>query len=105
MTITARGPNGEPIRDVQLRAEIIVKGKTVEFGTLSPRITSTIADGTATMVYTPPPPVAGAPVEGTVVTIGVTPIGTDFGNAALRTAQLLLVRLTTTATASNPIVP
>src|SRR5215212_7041174 len=37
VTITARGPNGEPLANVPLRAQIVVNGTPTDFGTLSAR--------------------------------------------------------------------
>src|SRR5690349_10665328 len=37
VTVTARGPNGEPLANVPLRAEIRVQGVPADFGSLSAR--------------------------------------------------------------------
>lgn len=93
ITITARGPNGEPITSLPLRAEIRVNGTPTDFGTLSARNLVTSGDGRATLVYTAPPPIPGfaAVDEFTIVDIGITPLGTDFGNSTTRFASLRLV--------------
>ena len=93
VTINARGPNGEPLGNLPLRAEIIVSGTPADFGTLSSRNVVTGPDGRATLVYTAPPATQGmiAVDEFTIVDIGVTPLGGDFGNSATRYASLRLV--------------
>jgi PKD repeat protein len=92
VTVTARGPNSEPLASVPLRAEILVDGVPADFGSLSARNIVTSSDGKATLVYTAPPGVTGASVDDfTIVTIGVTPIGSDFGNSSTRTASVRLV--------------
>jgi PKD repeat protein len=91
ITVTARDANAQPIRNLTLRAEIVVGGTTVDFGVLSARSISTGTDGRATLVYTAP---AAPPItvdDGIVVNIVVVPIGTDFGNTSARTAAIRLV--------------
>jgi PKD repeat protein len=92
VTITARGPNGAPLANVPVRAEIRVNGTPVDFGSLSARNLVTDATGRATLVYTAPPAVPGLSTDDfTVVDIGVTPLGSNFGNSATRFASLRLV--------------
>ena len=92
VTVTARGPNGHAMGSVPLRAEILVNGTPADFGSLSARSIVTGPDGKATLVYTAPPGVSGLAVDDfTVVNIAVTPLGTDFGNSAMRMASLRLV--------------
>jgi PKD repeat protein len=91
VTITARGPSGSPAASVGMRAEILVGGTLADFGTLSARSLVTGSDGRATLTYTAPP-APPFPVDTyTIVNIAVTPIGTDFGNSAMRSASLRLV--------------
>lgn len=91
VTVTARGPNGQPIPNLSLRAEIRVNGEQMDFGSLSARSIVTGPDGRATLVYTAPssPGVAIDPF--TVVEIVVTPVGNDFNNSAPRSASVRLV--------------
>jgi PKD repeat protein len=91
VTITARDANGQPLRNVTLRAEIIAGGTLQDFGSLSARTVVTGADGRATLVYTAPPSPAMAVDPFTVIDIGVTPIGSDFGNSVMRFASVRLV--------------
>ena len=92
ITATARGPNGEPVRNLSLRAEIAVNGAMMDFGSLSARNLVTGTDGRATVVYTAPPGPAGATASsGALVQILVTPIGSDFMNATPRDVMIRLV--------------
>jgi PKD repeat protein len=91
VTVTARGPNGQPLPSVALRAEIHVNGTLADFGSLSARNLVTGSDGRATLVYTAPPAPAFAVDEFTIVNIAITPVGSDFGNSTMRSASLRLV--------------
>jgi chitodextrinase len=98
VTITARGPNGNPQANVPLRAEILVGGQPVDFGSLSARQLVTAGDGRATLVYTAPLGPAGVTVDSfTIVDIAVTPIGGNFANSSTRFASLRLVPVGTIA--------
>ena len=94
VTVNARDSNGQPLRNVALRAEIIVNGTPQDFGSLSARTIVTGTDGRATLVYTAPPSPAAAVDAFTIVDIGITPIGNDFGNSTMRVASLRLVPTT-----------
>jgi PKD repeat protein len=89
--IVARGPDGRPMRSVPLRAEIRVDGQIVDFGRLSARNVVTGEDGIARLTYTSPP----APPEPvdyyTVVTLVLTPIGTDFNGSDPRFVEVRVV--------------
>lgn len=98
ISVTARGPNGEPLPNLSINAEIRVGGVRTEFGSLSARNIVTGADGRGTFVYTAPMSPALSLQEGTTVTIAVTPIGTDYGNAASRSATIRVVPV-------GPVVP
>jgi chitodextrinase len=98
VTVTARGSNGQPIANLPLRAEIRVNGTPMDFGTLSARSIVTGSDGRATFVYTAPTSLGVAVDPFTIVDIVVTPIGSDFGNAAERTASVRLVH-------NGPVAP
>jgi PKD repeat protein len=89
--IETRGPDGAIARNTALRAEISLGGVLADFGRLSARNLVTDNDGRATLIYTAPPFV-GDPVDnGVVVTILVTPAGTDFRNAVARQLDIRLV--------------
>ena len=94
VTITARGPNGEPLPNVSLRAEIQVGGVATDFGRLSSQSLVTDSSGRATATYTAPASPAGQMVfeeASRNVAIAVTPVGTDFLNAQARIATLRLL--------------
>lgn len=91
VTVTARDPNGGAVRNLSLRAEIQVAGLRADFGSLSSRNVVTNSDGRATLVYTAPGAPAVAVDDGTVVTIAITPLGSDYGNSTPRTASIRLV--------------
>jgi PKD repeat protein len=90
VTITARDSNGQPFRNLSLRAEISVNGTITDFGTLSARNVVTDTNGRATLTYTAPAPAAVA-VSSTDVEIRVTPSGPDFANETPRQATIRLV--------------
>jgi PKD repeat protein len=91
ITMTARDANGQPLRNVSLRAEIRVDGTPTDLGSLSARSVVTGSDGRATIVYTAPssPEIAVDPF--TIVEIVVTPLGSDFNNTQSRSASMRLV--------------
>lgn len=92
VTIIARDSNGDPLRNVSLRAEISVGGVRADFGTLSARNLVTDNSGRATLVYTAPAATQGGAVDtGTVVDILITPVGSDFNNSTSRVASIRLV--------------
>ena len=90
ITITARGPNAEPMPNVKMHAEILVGGAAFDFGRLSTRTPVTSGDGRAVVTYTAP--AAGEPVDNfTIVTIFITPAEGDHSNAQARSIDLRLV--------------
>ena len=91
VTVTARDANGQPSRNLPLRAEIHVGGTIADFGSLSARSVVTGADGRATFVYTAPPAAAAAVDTFTIVDIAIVPIGYDFANSVTRIASVRLV--------------
>lgn len=90
VTVQAFDANGQPLRNLRLRAEIRVNGTPVDFGTLSQRDIFTDAAGRATVVYTAPM-IASGEDEGITVDIAVTPVGNSFGDNVARTATIRLV--------------
>jgi PKD repeat protein len=90
VTITARGPNGEPLSGVSLRAETLVNGAPTQFGKLSATSLVTGSDGRATTTFTAPLGADFVLENFTIVTIAVTPVGSDYGNSARRIATLRL---------------
>lgn len=91
VTIQARGVAGEPLRNLSFRNEIYVGGTPVDFGLLSARNVVTGNDGRATFAYTAPPAPPVTADNFTIVSIRVTPVGTDFNNSSSRSASIRLV--------------
>jgi PKD repeat protein len=90
VTITARGTDGQPLRNVSMRAEIQIDGTTADFGTLSARNVVTDTQGKATIVYTAPA-ISGGVDTGLRVQIAATPLGSNYGDNVARTATIRLV--------------
>lgn len=78
----------QPLRNVPLRADIVVGGQVVDFGSLSSKSLVTNGDGRATIVYTAP---ASASESEAIVDIAVTPVGSNYQNATARSASIRLV--------------
>ena len=92
VTVTALGPNGEPISNLALRADIRVDFVPTDFGSISARNLVTNGQGRATLVYTAPALPAGAAVDSNaMVQIGITPLGTDAANSTTRFASVRLL--------------
>src|ERR1043166_10126147 len=79
VTVTVFDSNGQPLRSLPLRAEIVVDDTITDFGTLSARNVVTDANGKATLTYTAPPPVQGVASQ-QIVSILFRPTGTNFDN-------------------------
>jgi PKD repeat protein len=94
ITIIARDPNNQPLRNLALRADIVVNGTIVDFGSLSQKHIATGSDGRATLVYRAPEAVDNVD-RNTTVTIAVTP---SSGDAAGTTARSVSIRLVPTGT-------
>lgn len=90
VVVLARDGGGLPVKNITLRVDIAVAGAAADFGTLSNRVITTGSDGRAVLVYTSPPasPIAS---NGTVVTLAMTPIGTDYASAIARSVSIRLV--------------
>jgi PKD repeat protein len=88
--IAAFDNNGQPLRNVSMRAEIRVGGVATDFGRLSAKSLVTDGSGKTSVVYTAPAPVVGVQSE-MLVDIAVTPSETDFANATPRFVTIHLV--------------
>lgn len=88
--IIARDANGQPLRNLSLRADIAVGGVRVDFGRLSARSLVTDQNGRASVVFTAPPAAAG-PAPATDVDILITPSESDFANSSPRSATIRVV--------------
>src|ERR1043166_964752 len=103
ITVTAIGPTGQPLANVPVRIDTLVGGLVTDFGTLSARQVTTNSNGQATVTFTSPPAPPNGAISGTCgvfgtptfngpcVTIGATPIGTNFTNAVTSTVDIHLL--------------
>lgn len=90
IVIQARDANGQPLRNLPLRAEIAAGGAIQDFGRLSAKNIATGNDGRAAVTYTAPAAVETVDRQ-TVVSVLVTPVGTDANGAQARSVSIRLV--------------
>lgn len=88
--VLARDASSQPIRDVDLRLDITVNGKVQDFGRLSSKTMRTGGDGRASVTYTAPSALDDVD-HSTIVSIIVTPIGSDFNGVTPRSVSIRLV--------------
>ena len=88
--VFARDANGQPLRNLALRADIMVNGTITDFGRLSMKNFATGSDGRGVTVYTAPQNVDSVD-RGTKVTIAVTPVGSDARGDFARQVDIRLV--------------
>jgi PKD repeat protein len=88
--VFARDANGQPIRNLALRADIMVNNVITDFGSLSIKNFATGNDGRAVTVYRAPKKVDSVD-RGTRVTIAVTPLGGDARGDLARQVDIRLV--------------
>jgi PKD repeat protein len=115
ITVTAIGPTGQPLANVPVRIDTLVGGLVTDFGTLSARQVTTNSNGQATVTFTSPPAPPNGAISGTCgvfgtptfngpcVTIGATPIGTNFTNAVTSTVDIHLLPVEIIRTPGSPI--
>jgi PKD repeat protein len=92
ITIVARDPNGQPISGLGLRLQTQVDGQEVDYGSLTAKSLVTNNQGTATAIYTAPPPPPATATSDSVVTIAVTPVGSNYDNSLTRGIGIRLAR-------------
>jgi chitodextrinase len=96
LDILARGANSLPVGGVSMRVDMLVPSDSglvvADYGTLSDRWPTTSGDGRASVVYQAPPQPAATTTTDTLVTLRVTPIGSNYAGAAPRIIEVLLVR-------------
>jgi PKD repeat protein len=106
VTIAASGSNGQPLANLQLRADIAVGGVVTDFGKLSAKSLVTDASGRATVVYTAPAAPALVVGNGTKVDIQVTPLNTtNADNVNSTVASIMLVPAGIIGAPPSPLVP
>jgi len=93
IVITARNAGSQPVTGLGLRIETLVGSTLVDYGRLSAKAPTTGTDGQARVTYTAP---RGNPDDSdqsdeTLVTVRVTPVGSDFAAAVPRQVQLRLI--------------
>jgi hypothetical protein len=89
ITVLARDAASRTVPNLLMRVDIVVN---VDFGTLSSRTISTDSDGRARVVYLSPPTPPLTAGNDVIVSIVVTPIGTDYSNDVARSVQIRLTR-------------
>jgi hypothetical protein len=78
IVVSARDAQGEPLRSLQVRLDMIVNGAVQDFGALSTKTLFTDGEGRAIATYTAPPPPAPGTSSGTnFITVVATPVGTN----------------------------
>lgn len=91
ITITTRGPDGSPVRDVPFNLDMLAGGEIQDVGRLSNKQPVTGSDGRAVVTYTAPvAPPSGNTDTMRVVVISAIPIGSDYKNAVARTVDIRL---------------
>jgi PKD repeat protein len=90
--IFARDANSLPKAGVSLHVQTTVNGLGVDFGNLSSKVVSTDNNGKAFIFYTAPPKPSPTVTSDAVVSVEVTPIGTDFSSDVTRSVTLRLLR-------------
>ncbi len=91
ITIDAKGPDGRPVRNLQLRLTLETDGLIADFGTLSSKSPVTDFNGNARVTYTAPPPPLESVGFGTRVTIIVTPVGNDYRGEINREVDIRVI--------------
>jgi PKD repeat protein len=95
ITITTRGPDGSPVRDVPFTLDMLVETpqglEIVDHGRLSTKQPVTGSDGRAVLTYTAPAAATSGNSDqmGRVI-ISAVPVGTDYKNAVERTVDIRL---------------
>jgi PKD repeat protein len=85
-----RDAHGQPLRGLEMRLDIALNGVVQDFGRLSAKNITTGSDGRAAVVYTAPAAIAGYAGQ-TLVSVLVTPVGTNASTQLQRTVEIRLV--------------
>ncbi len=97
LSITARGPHGQPMAGLSIRVDALVadiNGNLVvaDFGTLSSRWATTGSTGRAEVTYQAPGPPSPGVSTDRAVTLRATPLGSDYAAGTARSVTVLLMR-------------
>ena len=90
--IIARDASSQPLAGVGLRAETFVNGVQADLGVLSSKSISTGSDGRATLTYRAPPAPSASQSSDIIVTLALTPVGTNYAGAVTRFVDIRLAR-------------
>jgi PKD repeat protein len=90
--IFARDPSNQPVAGLGLRIETYVNGVPTDFGVLSSKTASTGTDGRARITYRAPAAPPPSQDSDVVVSVAVTPVGTDYNAASARHIAIRLAR-------------
>jgi PKD repeat protein len=91
LVIQARDATGQPVKNLPVHLDISSGGTIADIGALSSKDLVTGADGRASASYTAPPAAVGSSGAINVVTLLVTPVGSDYGGATQRSVNIRLV--------------
>jgi PKD repeat protein len=93
ITVVARNGSSQPASGITLRVETAANGALFDVGRLSTKQVTTGSDGRASVVYTAPLGALSGNTqdEETLVSILVTPVGTDFSNSLTRNVTIRLM--------------
>lgn len=90
--VVARDAAGQPKPGLTLRIETYVGVTPVDFGVLSSKVISTGGDGRAVTSYRAPAAPPPTQPDDTIVTILVTPVGSNYAGSVTRQVDLRLAR-------------
>lgn len=90
--IVARDAASQPVRGLTMRAETTVNGVVADFGELSSRTVSTGNDGRTSLTYQAPAAPSLTAASDNIVTVVVTPVGSNYGNSYARNVVIRLAR-------------
>jgi len=91
VVILARDASGLPVKGLPLHVDLTSNLTLASAGRLSTPVVTTGTDGRATVTYTAPPMPSDTIDRGTIITILVTPTGTDYASATPRTVSIRIV--------------
>jgi hypothetical protein len=91
VSLTARDPNSRPVRGLAVTVDVEGDDLAADSGRLSHRTVTTNVDGQGSVIYIAPRAAVGTAAVARTVAVVVTPVGTDFANAAPRSVLIRLV--------------
>jgi PKD repeat protein len=91
LVIQARDVNGQPVKNLPVHLDVSFDGTIADVGSLSSKDVVTGSDGRATVSYTAPPASFGSGNTINLVTLLVTPVGSDYGGSSPRSVNIRLV--------------